>query len=425
MGVPTRTLYPGEAVAESSQGTRAQAHAPRVNQLDADELDSALVSMLSEKVGRSLDNFKSSLSMSLKPEMELVIKLLILRYGIWDPLILSSPGAKLQNLKLTSSHSRHPSKRILLLYLLLHPPIFPTYLFGRIRIHALSRQWPDLPNHDWRKKAWKLLGRVEAAARIWEAIGWGWFLWDGRYPSLLMRILRLRLVPSQKHLTRLVSYEFMNRQLVWGAFTEFVMFSVPLLPPLPAFLTPSALVAPLQSLLSPPEPIDYTSIPLFPASTRDCGEPNTVAKVHTGQLAGLPKSTCPICHLRISSTPVPLDSTTSQGNALTLPPIAGLGEGPSGHTEGGGEAKEESRIFVPAQTDCEGACKWCYYCIGEELYKHREIIASKTKGKEGRRKDGTNNEGSANGEEEKWQCLRCGGRVSRAWRVGAEDDIDA
>jgi hypothetical protein len=41
----------------------------------------------------------------------------------------------------------------------------------------------------------------------------------GRYPSLLMRILGLRLVPSSPHLTRLVSYEFMNRQLVWGAFT--------------------------------------------------------------------------------------------------------------------------------------------------------------------------------------------------------------
>jgi hypothetical protein len=40
-----------------------------------------------------------------------------------------------------------------------------------------------------------------------------------RYPSLLMRILGLRLVPSSPHLTRLVSYEFMNRQLVWGAFT--------------------------------------------------------------------------------------------------------------------------------------------------------------------------------------------------------------
>jgi hypothetical protein len=41
----------------------------------------------------------------------------------------------------------------------------------------------------------------------------------GRYPSLLMRALGLRLVPSSPHLAKLVSYEFMNRQLVWNAFT--------------------------------------------------------------------------------------------------------------------------------------------------------------------------------------------------------------
>lgn len=34
-----------------------------------------------------------------------------------------------------------------------------------------------------------------------------------------MRLLDLQLVPSSQHLTRLVSYEFLNRQLVWGAFT--------------------------------------------------------------------------------------------------------------------------------------------------------------------------------------------------------------
>lgn len=46
-------VYEGESLAESSR-------APKVNQLDADELDDALVSMLGEKVLRSIDNFKVS-----------------------------------------------------------------------------------------------------------------------------------------------------------------------------------------------------------------------------------------------------------------------------------------------------------------------------------------------------------------------------
>lgn len=38
------------------------------------------------------------------------------------------------------------------------------------------------------------------------------------YPSILARLLGLKLVPSQPILSRMVSYEFMNRQLVWGSF---------------------------------------------------------------------------------------------------------------------------------------------------------------------------------------------------------------
>ena len=62
------------------------------------------------------------------------------------------------------------------------------------------------------------------------------FLWDGRFVSLLGfltihsyvaarfrtiadRLLKLRLVPARRHVKRDVSYEFMNRQMVWHAFT--------------------------------------------------------------------------------------------------------------------------------------------------------------------------------------------------------------
>jgi hypothetical protein len=40
-----------------------------------------------------------------------------------------------------------------------------------------------------------------------------------RYRTLADRLLGLRLVPSQKIINRNVSYEFMNRQMVWHAFT--------------------------------------------------------------------------------------------------------------------------------------------------------------------------------------------------------------
>lgn len=78
---------------------------------------------------------------------------------------------------------------------------------------------------------------------------------------------------------------------------------------------------------------------------------------------------------------------------------------------------DEERIFVPAQTDCRGGCRWCYYCIGEELYKHQERVTLGN-GKSEKKSAGVDQKAE---EVKKWDCLRCGGEVSRAWRIGAED----
>ena len=54
------------------------------------------------------------------------------------------------------------------------------------------------------------------------------FLYNGKYRTITDRILRLRLVPSSNQTNREVSFEYLNRQLVWHAFTEFLLFLLPL-----------------------------------------------------------------------------------------------------------------------------------------------------------------------------------------------------
>lgn len=54
------------------------------------------------------------------------------------------------------------------------------------------------------------------------------FLVNGRYRTLLDRVLRLRLAPPSSQVSREVSFEYLNRQLVWHAFTEFLLFVLPL-----------------------------------------------------------------------------------------------------------------------------------------------------------------------------------------------------
>ena len=54
------------------------------------------------------------------------------------------------------------------------------------------------------------------------------FLYNGKYRTLIDRLLRLRLTPTSAHTNREVSFEYLNRQLVWHAFTEFLLFLLPL-----------------------------------------------------------------------------------------------------------------------------------------------------------------------------------------------------
>lgn len=191
------------------------------------------------------------------------------------------------------------------------------------------------------------------------------------------------------------------------------MFSVPLLPTMPKLLSPLSVFEPLKSFFSQPTSIDYHKLPIVPrgkGAAANGAASNRAA--HSGRLAGLPLTTCPICHQRKSSTPVPIASSSAGAN-ISLPPIPHLdadGSSVDDLVDGSSaDIEEETRMFVPAETDCWGGCRWCYYCIAEELVKHRERLdASRKAGK------------PVAPEEEKWTCLRCGGQVTRAWRAGSD-----
>ncbi|KAL7421828.1 peroxisome assembly protein (Peroxin-2) [Cryptotrichosporon argae] len=342
---------------------------PRVSQVDADELDGGLVGMLAERLDRSLSNFAN---LDLKPELDLLLKLFVFRFGVLGKG--ASPGAAMQNLKLVTSSGQAPRRRRLALYVLLYPPGVPAYLLARARRYALARRWPDLPVADARHRFYTALDALETASKGCELLGWLAFLWDARYPSLLMRLLRLRLVPAAPHLARMVSYEFMNRQLVWGAVTEFLMFAFPLLPSLPASMSPSAVFAPLRALTAPAP--DYAALPPL----------SSTVQAQAGPLAHLPPTACAICHARQTSAPAAL------GAGVDLPAL-------DAHV-----ADDETAVFVPARADCRARCEYCWYCIHEALVGFsRERDAGRT-------------------DAEKWSCLRCGGGVGAAMRVGRQDE---
>jgi len=110
------------------------------------------------------------------------------------------------------------------------------YLHARLRSYALSSAWPDAPSFDRRRRAWDVLVSIESTYALLGLTNFVAFLWNGRsviyftflsiyphairrYRTIADRILKMRLGSLRKLVRRDVSYEFMNRQMVWHAFT--------------------------------------------------------------------------------------------------------------------------------------------------------------------------------------------------------------
>ena len=167
---------------------------------------------------------------------------MLYKSSIWNTG--ASYGAKLQGLKyaVPNSRTRQP-KRLSISFLFISldnklqtasglPPstllghasltLLVPYLHDRIRAHALSQAWPDAPSEDHRRKAWDLLNMAETLHAFLALVNFVAFLWKGRYRTLSDRVVQMKLVPSRQAATIDVSYEFMNRQMVWHAFTVMI-----------------------------------------------------------------------------------------------------------------------------------------------------------------------------------------------------------
>lgn len=179
------------------------------------------------------------------------------------------------------------------------------------------------------------------------------FLVNGRYRTLLDRILRLRLTPPSTQVSREVSFEYLNRQLVWHAFTEFLLFLLPLVG-----------ISRWKRWLSRAWRKTKALI------KGDTGDEDNASPV--GELAFLPKRTCAICYQDQNPT------STSENEIMAVSGVSG-----------GVVGSAQTDITNPYETIPCG-CIYCFVCIAKMLEAE---------------------------EGEGWTCLRCGERVKecRPW----------
>lgn len=216
--------------ASSREGTRP---AFRVGQVDSELLDDELLALLRDQVGdalRYVGGLGSDLKEEWSDEILLALRAVLFKLTVWDHD--ATYGAALQNLRYTDARHAGPV------------PVPPTRvqkaLYGLVTVggrYAWTRLegWlvqadNGFDEPDPRVKKLKKLTSVAESMHAGAAfVSFLVFLLHGRYRTLLDRVLRMRLAPPTSQVSREVSFEYLNRQLVWHAFTEFLLFVLPLI----------------------------------------------------------------------------------------------------------------------------------------------------------------------------------------------------
>ncbi|TFK55904.1 hypothetical protein OE88DRAFT_1621723 [Heliocybe sulcata] len=362
----------------------------RVGQLDAELLDQELLHMLQEPLNKALALFNSSLKARFEPELALIIELTLYKLSIWSDG--ASYGAKLQNLRyrVPFTHGTRLSfsglpYRTLLMHGAL--TVLIPYLHNRLRSHALTKAWPDAPLRDRRRRVWDALTRMESLHSLLGLMNFILFLKDGRYRTLADRLLRMELTPSQRLTQRNVSYEFMNRQMVWHAFTEFLLFMLPLIN-VRAFrrrITRLANNITISSLLPAPA---RSALGISAGAHEDQSK---VSRKPLGKYHALSADQCAIC---ADNASFDLAAAGSAGSFISASADMNTASTSTDPAEEGGAPMYP--IHTPYITSC--AHIYCYFCLAERMIRAADAG-------------------------EVWECLRCNEPVRSVDRLTTEIGI--
>ncbi|KAJ1966065.1 peroxisome assembly protein (Peroxin-2) [Dipsacomyces acuminosporus] len=289
----------------------------RVNKLDADLLDDELTDMLREPVSNAMSLIRPGFVDKYRLEIDTAIKAVLFWLSVGSHR-RATYGQSLQNLTYDSS-VRGFSRRVHLFGIL---SIGGSYAWTKLASALSLRGWADAPQGSARSKVWRLVDRIEKAVKVATLVNFLAFISTGQYKTAVERVLGLRLIYARPQMSHSVSFEFLNRQLVWHAFTEFVMFAMPLVNPAKAR---AWVVRNIRSALR------------LPLASVDLA------------IASLPDHICAIC--------------------LTAAAAAGDASDSSGHSSSAGASVDGSsaanHITNPYMTGC--GHKYCYVCIQTKM----------------------------------------------------------
>ncbi|OQE27342.1 hypothetical protein PENSTE_c004G04366 [Penicillium steckii] len=322
----------------------------RVGQVDAELLDEELLGLLKGQVGEALKYFGPQMREEWSNEILFALRAILFKLSIWDHN--ASYGAALQGLQYSDSRSNGP---------VLSPPTkWQKSIYGLLTVGGRYAwdKWEswligqeggyEEPSQEVRMLS-RLTDFISTSHSIAAFFSFLVFLVNGRYRTLVDRILRIRLAPPSAQASREVSFEYLNRQLVWHAFTEFLLFLLPLVG-----------ISRWKRWIARAWRKAVNAL-------KSSGDDDEIQEKR-GELGHLPERTCAICY-RDHNPAATTETEVLAASAST----------------GGISGSSQTDITNPYETVPCG-CVYCFVCIVQKL-----------EGEEG----------------QGWVCLRCGEVVKK------------
>ncbi|KAK3257997.1 hypothetical protein CYMTET_32938 [Cymbomonas tetramitiformis] len=210
----------------------------RVSQLDAERLDTELVELLKDQFKQVFSFFKTGARAASSPEMQALVELIV--YGCSVGVGNPTPGCALLNLRYRDERTAGSGEQRTGLegeplslgqrFLLGLFTVGAKYGLARLGGIAHSPRYQDSATPTWKYLLFWTLRSWETWYRCAHLANLITFLRNGRYRSPVERLLQARLVYDKPAMNHAISFEFMNRELVWHELSEMLLFLLPLIP---------------------------------------------------------------------------------------------------------------------------------------------------------------------------------------------------
>uniref|UniRef100_UPI0037E89D20 peroxisome biogenesis factor 2 n=1 Tax=Semicossyphus pulcher TaxID=241346 RepID=UPI0037E89D20 len=206
----------------------------RISQLDALELDSSLEQLLWTQFSQCFQNCRPGLLTPLEPELRALLQLLLWRFTLYSSSTTvgqSLLSIRYHNVLSSSTRYRPLSRRqkLGLALLMTGPSWLQERSHSLLLCLGLSPGVSDGNRGLLQQGLRNCLIFVSSIAQLASLINFLVFLRKGRHPVLAERIVGARSVFSKPNVIRDITYQYMNRELLWHGFAEFLIFLLPLI----------------------------------------------------------------------------------------------------------------------------------------------------------------------------------------------------